>query len=156
MTELTRLIRAPRSAVYAALLDPDAVRRWMVPDGMTSEIHEFEPIEGGSFRISLRYEAPTAAGKTSAQTDTFGGRFVRLVPDTEVVQTTEFETDDPALQGEMTITYLLATEVVDGFLATRITGTHEGLPPGVSEADNNLGWTMSLNNLAALVESASP
>ena len=156
MTELTRLIRAPRSAVYAALLDPDAVRRWMVPDGMTSEIHEFEPIEGGSFRISLRYEAPTAAGKTSAQTDTFGGRFVRLVPDTEVVQTTEFETDFPALQGEMTITYRLATEVVDGLPATRITGTHEGLPPGVSEADNNLGWTMSLNNLAALVESASP
>ena len=152
MTELTRLIRAPRSEVYAALLDPEAVRRWMVPDGMTSEIHEFDPVEGGTFRISLHYDEPTTSGKTSAQTDTFSGRFLRLVPDTEVVQTTEFETDDPALQGEMTIAYRLASELVDDAPATRITGIHEGLPPGVSEADNNLGWTMSMDNLAHLVE----
>jgi hypothetical protein len=31
-----------------------------------------------------------------ADRDTFHGRFVRLVPDTEVVQVVEFETDDPA------------------------------------------------------------
>ena len=43
-----------------------------------------------------------------AQTDTFHGRFVRLVPDAEVVQEVEFETDDPAMQGAMTITYSLS------------------------------------------------
>jgi hypothetical protein len=51
----------------------------------------------------LTYDLPTTAGKTRGQTDSFHGRFVKLVPDTEVVQVVEFETDDPTLQGEMTI-----------------------------------------------------
>src|SRR5688500_16211992 len=88
-TRVTRHIRAPRAAVYRALLDRDAVQQWMVPEGMTSRVHEFEPHEGGEFRISLIYDAPTTGGKTDAQTDTFHGRFVRLVPDAEVAQVVE-------------------------------------------------------------------
>jgi uncharacterized protein YndB with AHSA1/START domain len=149
-TRLTRHIRAPRADVYRALLDPGAVRRWMVPEGMTSEVHEFDAREGGAFRISLTYDAPTTAGKTTAQTDSFHGRFVRLVPDAEVVQAVEFETDDPALRGTMTITYALTDDDPDG--GTVVTGTHEDLPPGVSPADNELGWAMSMDKLARLVE----
>lgn len=121
----------------------------MVPDEMTSHVHSFEASEGGTFRISLTYDEPTTAGKTSPQTDTFRGRFVRLVPDTEVVQTIEFETDDPVLQGEMTITYTLA-DAGDG---TDLVGLHENLPPGVAPADNQRGWSMAIDNLAKLVES---
>ena len=120
----------------------------MVPDGMTSCVHSFDGREGGAFRISLSYETPTTAGKTTDQTDSFHGRFVKLVPDCEVVQAVEFETGDPALQGEMTITYLLADD--DG--GTRLTGRHENLPPGVSPTDNELGWNMAIEKLAKLVE----
>jgi uncharacterized protein YndB with AHSA1/START domain len=147
-TEVSRVIRAPRSLVYRALLDREAVRRWMVPDGMTSAIHSFEPRPGGTFRVSLTYDVPTTAGKTTPQTDSFHGRFSELVPETKVVQVVEFETDDPAVQGEMTITYTLA-DVAEG---TQLTGVHENLPPGVDGAANELGWSMSLAKLAALVE----
>jgi uncharacterized protein YndB with AHSA1/START domain len=148
MTRLTKHIRAPRADVYRALLDPAAVRRWMVPNSMTSHVHAFDAREGGTFRISLTYDMPTTAGKTNSRTDTFHGRFVRLVPDTEVVQAVEFETEDAATQGEMTISYTLA-EAGDG---TDLTGVHENLPPGVSPADNELGWSMSMDKLASLVE----
>lgn len=151
VTRVTRDIRAPRARVYRALLDPQAVRRWMVPDGMTSLVHSFDAREGGRFRISLTYDTPDGAGKTTASTDTFHGRFTRLVPDTEVVQVTEFETDDPGLQGEMTLTFTLADAPGGG---TRVTGTHEDLPRSVSPEDNELGWTMSLANLARLTEDA--
>src|SRR5262245_54607559 len=107
-TRISRQIRAPRDRVYAAFLDADAVKTWMVPNGMTSHVHEFDGREGGRFRISLSYDGPTTAGKTSAQTDTYHGRFVRLVPDREVVQAVEFETDNPALRGEMTVTVTLS------------------------------------------------
>ena len=147
-TRVTRHINAPRAAVYRALLDAAAVRIWMVPDGMTSDVHEFDAREGGSFLISLTYEAPTDAGKTSARTDTFHGRFVKLVPDRQVVQAVEFESADPAMQGEMIITYTLTD--ADG--GTTVEGRHENLPPGVPPADNELGWSMSLAKLAALVE----
>ena len=65
-TRVTRHIRASRSAVYRALLDRDSVQHWMVPDGMTSRVHVFEPYQDGTFRISLTYDAPTDAGKTDA------------------------------------------------------------------------------------------
>ena len=107
-TRITRWIDAPPARVYATLLDPDAVRQWMVPDGMTSEVHEFDAREGGTFRITLTYDAPTTAGKSTTQSDTYHGRFVELVPDSQVVQAVEFETDDPAMQGESTISYHLA------------------------------------------------
>lgn len=50
----------------------------------------------------------------------------------------------------MTITYRLA----DADRGTDLTGRHENLPPGVPAADNELGWSMSLAKLAALVEDA--
>lgn len=149
-TRVTRHIAAPRSVVYRALLDRDAVQQWMVPDGMTSLVHVFEPNEGGRFRISLTYDSPTAVGKTDVQTDTFHGRFARLVPDAEVVQVVEFESADPAMEGEMTITYTLA-EATDG--GTDLVGLHEDLPPAVRPEDNELGWSMSIDKLARLAES---
>jgi len=154
-TELARTVAAPRHVVYQALLDPDAVRRWMVPDGMTSEVHAFDPVEGGDFRISLTYDERTGVGKTSAHTDTFHGTFTRLVPDHEVVQVVEFETDDASMQGSMTITYQLTdVGLADGTIGTLVTGSHEGLPPGISIPDNELGWRMSMAKLARLVEGA--
>jgi len=147
-TRLRQHVKAPRAAVYRALLDARAVATWMVPDGMTSHVHVFEPREGGAFRISLTYDRPTGTGKTTAQTDTHHGRFVKLVPDEQVVQVVEFETDNPAMQGEMTMTFSLAE--ADG--GTEVLAVHDGLPSGLSLADNETGWRMSLAKLAALVE----
>lgn len=120
----------------------------MVPDGMTSHVHQFEARERGAFRISLTYDTPTGTGKTSAHTDTYHGRFVTLVPNERIVEVVEFETSDPAMQGEMTMTITL-TEVDGG---TELAAVHDRLPPGVAPADNETGWRMSLGKLAALVE----
>ncbi|WP_067573444.1 SRPBCC domain-containing protein [Nocardia acidivorans] len=147
-TRVEWFVSAPRPNVFRALLDARSVRTWMVPDGMTSRIHEFDPRVGGRFRISLSYDIPTAAGKTSAHTDTFHGHFVRLVPDTEVVQSVEFETENPDLRGEMTITYSLESERG----GTRVIARHENLPPGLSPDDNGIGFRMSLAKLADLAE----
>jgi len=147
-TRISRRVNAPRTIVYRALLDARAVATWMVPTGMSSHVHTFEPREGGAFRISLRYDEPTGTGKTTAHTDTYHGRFVKLVTNEQVVEVVEFETTDPALQGEMTITITLTD--ADG--GTDVLAVHDGLPPGLSAADNEAGWRSSLAKLAALVE----
>ena len=147
-TRVTQRVRASREQVYRALLDADDVAIWMVPDGMTSQVHEFDPREGGRFRISLTYDEPTGTGKSTAHTDTFHGRFIRLVPNQEVVEVIEFESGDAAMRGEMTVTLLLS----DANGGTDVVGVHENLPPGLSPADNETGWRMSLAKLASLVE----
>ena len=148
MTRISRHVDAPRAIVYRALLDAHAVATWMVPTGMTSHVHAFDPREGGTFRISLTYDAPAGTGKTTAHTDTYHGRFVKLALDEQVVEVVEFETADPALQGEMTITITLA----DANGGTDLLAIHDGLPPGLSRVDNETGWRSSLAKLAALVE----
>ncbi|HEU5051174.1 MAG TPA: SRPBCC family protein [Gemmatimonadales bacterium] len=149
-TRITRHIRASRARVYRALVDEQAVTEWMVPTGMTSRVHDFDPRKGERFRISLTCDEPTGIGKTTAHTDTYHGRFVELVPDAQVVEVVEFETADPAMQGEMTITMSLA----DAGGGTDLVAVLDALPPGLSVADNETGWRLSLEKLATLVERA--
>ncbi|MGA7214713.1 MAG: SRPBCC domain-containing protein [Terrimicrobiaceae bacterium] len=74
--------------------------------------------------------------------------FDQLVPNEQMVEVDEFETNDPAMRGKMTVTITLAD--ADG--GTDLLSLHDGLPPGVSPADNETGWRMALTKLAALVE----
>lgn len=148
-TRLSRHVNAPRPAVYRALLDPDAIARWRVPAGMTSRVHMFDARPGGRFRVSLTYDAPGAQGKSAAHTDTYHGRFAELVPDEKIVEVLEFETDDPALRGAMTMTTTL-TEADGG--GTHVLVVHEGIPDAVPAKDNETGTRMALDQLARLLE----
>ena len=183
MTRTTRVqmhLNAPRSKVYETLLDPHRIAEWKVPEGMTAQVHAFDAREGGEIRVSLAYDQEEAQGKTQKNVDTYHGRFIRLIPDEVIVEVDAFETHDPALQGDMTITYTLTDSVTDtqadiqadiradsqadtlndaqGDTQTGEDGgtdlriVHEGLPPGVLESDNELGWRMALVKLATLVE----
>jgi uncharacterized protein YndB with AHSA1/START domain len=144
----TRLVRAPRRAVYAALLDPRAIETWRVPDDMVARVEQWEPQEGGRYRVSLTYRGEERAGKTEGGTDTYEGHFVRLVPDEQVVEVIEFDSPDPALVGEMTMTTTLR-EVDDG---TEVELLHEGIPDAVPPDQNHAGTVMALTKLATYVE----
>lgn len=123
-THVTRRLGAPRATVYRALVSPEAIAQWKFPDGMRCEVEE---LDGRTFRISLTYEGD-GVGKSSARTDTYRGRFERLVPDERVVEVDAFETDDP------------------------LDAVHAGLPPGLDADANERGWSSALDRLAALVE----
>lgn len=58
---------------------------------MTCLVHAFEGREGGSLQILLTYDVPTGTGKTTAYTDIYHGRFVKLIPNKQVVEVNEFE-----------------------------------------------------------------
>ena len=101
---------------------------------MTCHVHEFDAREGGSIRISLTYDAPTGAGKMTAHTDTYHGRFVKLVPNEKVVEVDKFETTDDCylvkvrpgllnLQTEDTF-QTLATRDSFGSTVARLMSTH--------------------------------
>jgi uncharacterized protein YndB with AHSA1/START domain len=147
-TRVSCRVNAPRAAVYRMLVDADALARWRVPEGMSSEVHAFDAREGGAFRISLTYDLPTGTGKSGSHTDTYHGRFLELVPDERVVEEFEFETGDPALRGTMTMTTTL-TDVAGG---AEVVVLHEGIPDAVPADQNEEGTRMALAHLARLVE----
>jgi uncharacterized protein YndB with AHSA1/START domain len=149
-TRVSRVIKAPRAKVYQAFLDPEAVAAWLSPGTMRLHVHAFEAREGGAFRISLTYPTTdhSQPGKTSADTDTYHGRFVRLVPNEKIVEAIEFETQDPAFAGVMTMMVTLAD--VDG--GTEVSLLYENVPAGIRPEDNEAGSRSALEKLAALVE----
>lgn len=75
---------------------------------------------------------------------------MKLVPNEQGVEVVEFETNDPALQGEMRVVLALS----DADSGTNVEAVHESLPRGLSRADNEVGWREALAKLAALVEAA--
>jgi uncharacterized protein YndB with AHSA1/START domain len=145
-TSVSWLVRAPRADVYRALLDPRAVETWRVPDDMTAEVLEFDAREEGRFRVRLRYE-DGRTGK-AGDGDLYAGFFQRLVPDQQVVEVVEFESDDETVGGQMTLTTTLS-DVDEGTLVELL---HEGVPDGVPAEQNEAGSRMALAKLAAYVE----
>jgi uncharacterized protein YndB with AHSA1/START domain len=146
-TTVRRTVAADRATVYAALLDPGAVARWRVPAGMTGEVHELDARVGGRIRMSLTYDDPAAAGKSGGATDTYSGTYVELVPGARVVEQVTFESDDPDLDGTITMT----TTLRDADGGTEVEIRMDGLPDAVPPDQNELGSRMALEALARLV-----
>lgn len=147
LTQVSRHVGASRPAVYRVLADAGAIATRRVPAGMSSHVHVSDARGSGKFRLSPTYDAPVGTGKSASRTDTYHGRLVKLAPNEQVVEVLEFETGDPTLRGTMTMTTTLTDK--DG--GTDVLVVHEGVPGGVSVADNETGTRMALANLARLV-----
>lgn len=145
----SRVVAAPVERVFAALIDRDALTTWLPPEGMQATFERFDARPGGSYRLVLTYVDPsTARGKATADSDVVEARFVDVVPDVRVVQATEFESDDPAFAGTMTMTWEVSP--VDG--GTRIEFIADDVPDGISAEDHATGLNSSLDQLARYVE----
>jgi uncharacterized protein YndB with AHSA1/START domain len=142
-------IRASAAVLYAAFADPARLMEWLPPGSMTGRALEYDFREGGRYRIELTHDdsTPAAVGKTRDRTDVTAGRFLSLRPPHRIVQSVEFESDDDAFAGEMTMTWSFEP-TTNG---TMVTITAENVPPGIRKADHDEGLRSSLENLAKFV-----
>ncbi len=136
---LHRVLTTRPEKVYRAFLEPDALAKWLPPNGFTCSVHHLEGKVGGSFRMSFR-NFTTGAGHS------FGGQYLELVPGELVRYTDRFE--DPSLPGEIRVTVTLRKVSV----GTEVTIVQEGLPDVIPLEACYLGWQESLRNLSRLVE----
>jgi len=141
-----RIVSAPRAAVWRALVDAVRLARWLPPEGMLGSVDVWEPWPGGRFRLTLSYEEPdhATAGKTSAETDVVEGRFVELVGNERMVWAVVFRSDDPALAGEMRLSWRLR-DVAGG---TEVAIAAWDVPSGIGAEDHAAGLASTLDNLA--------
>lgn len=148
--EAKQVIRASAESLYRALTDGSARSTWLPPDGMTSRMERFDARPGGGYRMVLTYEDPEGpTGKSSRHSDVVEGRFVELVRNERVVEAIDFESEDAAFAGTMTMTWTL-TSVASG---TEVHVMAVDVPEGISPEDHRAGMRSSLENLAAFVES---
>jgi len=136
---LHRVLATKPEKVYRAFLEPDAMAKWLPPNGFTCTVHKLEPKVGGIHRMSFR-------NFTTGSGHSFGGEYLELVPNERLRYTDRF--DDPNLPGEARVTVTLKKVAV----GTEITIVQEGLPDVIPVEACYLGWQESLRNLARLVE----
>ncbi len=140
---LHRVVRAPPERIYRAFLDPDALAKWLPPDGFTGKVHQMDARVGGSYRMSFTHFG-------SGASHGFGGTYLELVPNERLRYTDKF--DDPNLPGEMVTTVSLRAVAV----GTELTAVQDGIPDMIPAEMCYLGWQESLTLLARLVEPEIP
>jgi len=133
-------------AVYAALVDPQSLARWLPPEGATCRINLFEPRPGGLFKMTSTFASHP--GKSSSDTDEVDGHFVELVPGERVVQAVTFQSDDPAFSGVMKMTWRLTPEAG----GTRVTIIADNVTTGISRQDHETALASTLDNLGRLFQ----
>lgn len=136
---LHRVLKTRPEKVYRAFLTPEAMAKWLPPNGFTAAFHHMEPTVGGTFRA-------TFTNFTTQLSHSFGGEYIELIPNELIRYTDKFE--DPDLPGTMNVTITLR-EVICG---TEITAIQEGIPEVIPVELCYLGWQESLDALARLVE----
>lgn len=145
----SRVVKAPLSRVFEALVDPEALVEWLPPSGMTGRFEHVDARPGGSYRMILTYCTPPAqGGKSDAGSDVVEGHFVEIEPDDRVVHAVDFASADAAFGGTMTMTWTVTR--VDG--GTRVELRADDVPVGISAADHADGMNSSLENLAAYLD----
>ena len=140
---LHRVLRATPERVYRAFIDPDAMAKWLPPNGFTGKVHHLDPQVGGTFKMSF-------ANFSTTKSHSFGGTYLEMKPNELLRYTDVF--DDPNLPGEM-ITTITFKQV---FCGTELTATQEGVPAMIPAEACYMGWQESLILLGKLVEAEIP
>ena len=136
---LHRVLRATSERVYRAFLDPDAMVKWLPPNGFTGTVHHLDAKVGGTYKMSF-------TNFTTGHSHSFGGEYLELVPHERIRHTDKF--DDPGLPGEMQTTVTLQPVSC----GTELNVVQEGVPEAIPPEACYLGWQESLTLLAQLVE----
>jgi len=140
---LHRVLRAPAERIYRAFLDPDAMAKWLPPNGFTGKVHHLDAKVGGTYKMSF-------TNFTTGNSHSFGGEYLELLPNERIRHTDKF--DDPNLPGTMQVTVSFR-KVSCG---TELNIVQEGIPEVIPPEACYLGWQESLALLAELVEAEIP
>jgi len=140
---LYRVLRAAPVRVYRAFLDPDAIVKWLPPNGFTAKVHHMDARVGGSYKMSF-------TNFTTGKSHSFGGQYHELASNERIRYTDKF--DDPNLPGEMQVTITFKNVSV----GTEVNITQEGVPDVIPAEACYLGWQESLVLLTNLIEAEIP
>jgi uncharacterized protein YndB with AHSA1/START domain len=138
-----RVLAAKPEKVYRAFIEPEAMAKWLPPNGFTGKVHQLDARIGGTFKMSF-------TNFTTGSSQSFGGEYRELLPHERLRFTEKF--DNPQLPGEIQVTVTLKKVMV----GTDINIIQEGLPDVIPVEARYLGWQESLQNLATLIEPEIP
>jgi len=139
---LHRVFKTTPERLYKAFLDPNAMVKWLPPNGFTGKVHDIDARVGGRYKMSF-------TNFSTGSSHSFGGEFLELVPSQRIRHTDRF---DAGPSGTMTTTI----EIRKVMVGAELNVTQEGVPDEIPAEACYLGWGESLDLLKLLVEAEIP
>jgi len=139
---LHRVLKTTPERLYKAFIDPDAMSKWLPPNGFTGKVHSIDARVGGRYKMSF-------TNFTTGSSHSFGGEWLELVPGKRIRHTDVFDGGPP---GTMTTTI----DIKKVSVGTEVSITQEGVPDAIPAEACYMGWGDSLALLKLLVEPEIP
>lgn len=136
--QIRRKFNAPVSQIWRAFEDVTRLAAWFGPEGLTTQIEQFEFHDGGAYALTMVAE--------DGRRFPLKGRFVQIVPGERLVMTWLWLMPE-ATGIETLVTFDLSAED-DG---TELTLTHEKFADADNAAGHGEGWESSLRRLSAIL-----
>jgi uncharacterized protein YndB with AHSA1/START domain len=140
--KLHRVFKTTPDRLYKAFITPEALVKWLPPNGFTAKVHSMDARVGGKYKMSF-------TNFTTGSSHSFGGDYLELVPGKRIVHTDVFDAGPP---GTMKVTIDIRKVMV----GAEINIVQEGVPDEIPAEMCYLGWGESLDLLKMLVEPEIP
>lgn len=131
--ELKRTIASSIERIFKALTNPEELKQWFAPEGMTTPVVDFKPKIGSSYRICMQ-------GKDGKQYCSVGN-VQELDEPTKLVMSWKWE----GVESKETLLTISLRKVDDH--TTELTLTHEGFMNEKDMGEHKKGWIGTLNKL---------
>ena len=140
---LERLIAAPPERVFAAWTQPELLSQWSSPPGISIDGGDLDLRVGGRWRVAMR-------GGDGSTREAFG-MYREIVPPSRLVYTHAWHLGGAG--GGTTPETVLTVEFRAEGKGTRLVLTQTGFESAESRDGHRIGWSSSIDNLAALFAS---
>lgn len=140
---LSREFKAPYDKVFNAWTDPDTLKKWFGPHGVTTQSASIDLKVGGAYQIVMKLPEGDIV--------VHQGHYRHIEPPHKLVFTWVLEGQAcEGSDGERAET-LVTIEFHDMGATTRLELTHEFLPSETSKDGHAMGWNGSLDRLAEIM-----
>jgi uncharacterized protein YndB with AHSA1/START domain len=138
-----RVLRTTPERLFRAFVTPEAIVKWLPPNGFTASVQKMDAWKGGNYKMSF-------TNFTTGNSHSFAATYLEMKPGERLVHTDVF--DDPNLPGEMRVTLTFKAVSV----GTELHVEQTGIPALIPVEACYLGWQESLQLLTLLVSAEIP
>jgi uncharacterized protein YndB with AHSA1/START domain len=135
--KVSRTINANPEEVYKAWTEPEQMKQWYAPPGLTTPDAAFEAHEGGKYHLNMR--------SPEGQDLIVAGKVIELIPNQKIVFTWQWQGQEEESQVTVEL-----EELEDG--KTEVTLTHQNFSSQESVDNHTDGWKGTLEKLATHLE----